>query len=161
MTALALVVGSADVSGAGWVHGLELVAVPVVAVAVLSMRRSLAPDLSRLALAAVATAVAIAWHGFGGQAAAIVLGGVVGVLAFRAKARPPTLTTAPSGRKLVAVVCLAAFGLLLLGLAACRRDGRPGRRPRPRDVTARAPSSSAAVTSCFHSCTTPSSRRGG
>ncbi len=33
MTALALVVGSADVSGAGWVHGLELVAVPVVALA--------------------------------------------------------------------------------------------------------------------------------
>ena len=92
MTALALAVGSADVSGAGWVHGLELVAVPVVALAVLAMRRSLAPDLARLALAAVAAAVAIAWDGFGGQAAAIALGAVVGVLAFRGGARSPSLT---------------------------------------------------------------------
>ena len=37
MTAFAVAIGSADVSGAGWVHGLELVAVPVVALAVLSM----------------------------------------------------------------------------------------------------------------------------
>ena len=116
MTALALVVGASDVSGAGWVHGLELVAVPVVALAVLAMRRSLAPDLPRFALAAVAAAVAIGWHGFGGQATAIVLGGVVGVLAFRQAARPPTLTTVFPGRRLVALGCLAAFGLLLVGL---------------------------------------------
>ena len=116
MTVLALVVGAADVSGAGWVHGLELVAVPVVALAVLAMQRSLAPDLGRLALAVVAAGVAIAWHGFSGQAAAIVLGGVVGVLAFRTQARPPALTTAFHGRKLVALGCLAVFGLLLVGL---------------------------------------------
>ena len=89
MTVLALAVGSADVTGAGWVHGLELVAVPVVALAVLAMRRSLAPDLPRLALAAAAAAVAIAWVGFGGQAAAIALGALVGVVAFRTGTRPP------------------------------------------------------------------------
>ena len=38
MTALALLVGAADVGSAGWIHGLELVAAPVVALAVLGMR---------------------------------------------------------------------------------------------------------------------------
>ncbi len=116
MTALALVVGSADVSGAGWVHGLELVAVPVVAAAVLAMGRALAPDASRVALAALAAAIALAWHGFGGQATAIALGGVVGVLAFRGMARPPALSTSFPGGRSVAVGCLAAFVLLLFGL---------------------------------------------
>ena len=116
MTVLALAVGSADVTGAGWVHGLELVAVPVVALAVLAMRRSLAPDLPRLALAAAAAAVAIAWVGFGGQAAAIALGALVGVFAFRASTRPPALTAPFASRQRVAFGCLAAFGALLLGL---------------------------------------------
>ena len=116
MTAIALAVGSADVSGAGWVHGLELVAVPVVGLAVVAMRRSLAPDLSRLALAVVAAAIAIAWHGFGGQAAAIALGGVAGLLWLRGRAGSPTLTRAFPARRLVATGCLATFAVLLLGL---------------------------------------------
>jgi chromate transporter len=116
MTALALVVGSADVSGAGWVHGLELVAVPVVAAAVLGMGRSLAPDPRRALLAVLAAAIALGWNGFGGQAAAIALGAVVGVVAFRGLARPPLLSTAFAGRRLVAVGCLTAFAVLLFGL---------------------------------------------
>ena len=116
MTAFAVAIGSADVSGAGWVHGLELVAVPVVALAVLSMRRTLAPDPARLVLAAVAAAIAIAWNGFGGQATAIVLGGLVGVLAFGDRVRPLALTKPFRGSTLVAVACLATFALLLVGL---------------------------------------------
>ncbi len=122
MTALALVIGSADVSGAGWVHGLELVAVPVVALAVLAMRRSLAPDASRLTLAAVAGAIAIVWHGFGGQATAIALGGLVGVVAFRDRTRPlEALTTPFRGPALAAAASLVAFGALLIGLGPLAR----------------------------------------
>ena len=116
MTAFAIAIGSADVSGAGWVHGLELVAVPVVALAVLSMRRTLAPDPARLVLAAVAAAIAIAWNGFGGQATAIVLGALVGVVAFGDRVRPLALTKPFRGSTLVAVACLATFALLLVGL---------------------------------------------
>jgi chromate transporter len=116
MTAIALAVGAADVSGAGWVHGLELVAVPVVGLAVLAMCRSLAPDLPRLALAAAATAIAVAWHGFGGQAAAIALGGVVGLLLLRGRTGPPALTRPFPARRAAAAACLAAFAALLLGL---------------------------------------------
>ena len=117
MTAIALALGSADVSGAGWVHGLDLVAVPVVGLAVVAMRRSLAPDLRRVALAVAATAVALAWHGFGGQAAAIALGGLVGLLGLRGEAAAPALTRAfPAARLDKATGCLVAFAVLLFGL---------------------------------------------
>ena len=116
MTAFALAIGSADVSGAGWVHGLELVAVPVVALAVLSMRRTLAPDLARLVLAALAAAIAISWSGFGGQATAILLGALVGVVAFGDRVRPLALTKPFRGSSLVAGACLATFAVLLVGL---------------------------------------------
>jgi chromate transporter len=118
MTVLALAVGSADLSGAGWVHGLALVAVPVVATAVLGMQRSLAPDLVRLALAAAAAGVAIAWGGFAGQAAAIALGAIVGIALFRNQALPQRLTASFAGGRLMATGCIAAFAALLLGLPA-------------------------------------------
>ena len=54
MTALALIVGEADVGGAGGSTGSSSSRCPVVAFAVLAMRRTLAPDASRLALAALA-----------------------------------------------------------------------------------------------------------
>ena len=116
MTALALAVGSVDVSGAGWVHGLELVAVPVVAVAVLAMARALAPDRTRGALATVAAGVAIAWHGFAGQVSAIALGAAVGLALLRGRARAPVLTRALGSGRIVAAGCLAVFAVLLVGL---------------------------------------------
>jgi len=44
-----------DALGSGWLHGLKVAAVAVVAQAVLSMMRSLAPDRERATLAVVAT----------------------------------------------------------------------------------------------------------
>ena len=43
-----------DVSGVGWIHGLKVAAVAVVAQAVLGMMRTLAPDQERATLAVVA-----------------------------------------------------------------------------------------------------------
>lgn len=44
-------------AGAGAVHGLQLVAVAVVAQAILAMRKSLAPDLTRMGVALLAAAI--------------------------------------------------------------------------------------------------------
>jgi chromate transporter len=118
MTALALAVASTDVAGAGWVHGLELVAVPVVALAVLAMRRSLAPDVPRLVLAVAGAVIALAWSGFGGQAAAIVLGAAVGAVVLRRLGRPPALSERYRGRGVAALACLVAFAALLFGVPA-------------------------------------------
>src|SRR5271170_3343553 len=69
--------------GSGWLHGLKVAAVAVVANAVLTMMRTLAPDRERATLAVVAAAVVLAMPSSFGQIAAIVLGAIVGLIAFR------------------------------------------------------------------------------
>ena len=73
-----------DVAGAGWLHGLKVVAVAVVANAVLGMMRSLAPDRERATLAVIATIIVLALPTTWGQIAAIVLGAVAGIAFLRA-----------------------------------------------------------------------------
>jgi len=58
MLAFAYGVQSLGVADAGWLHGLKVVAVAVVAQAVWGMARSLAPDRPRVSLAIVAATVA-------------------------------------------------------------------------------------------------------
>jgi chromate transporter len=102
--------------GSGWLHGLKVVAVAVVAQAVLSMMRSLAPDRERATLAVIATVLVIAIPSAWGQIGAIVLGGVAGVILFRSL--PPTDHVAlphPISRT-GGALALVVFFLLLLGL---------------------------------------------
>lgn len=120
MTVLALAVGSAELTEAGWVRGLQLVAVPVVLTAVLAMRRTLAPDLGRLALAVVALALALGLGGFLGQAAALLVGAAVGVIAFSGGPTAPALSMRFGGRPAVAIGSLVALPVLLLGLPVLR-----------------------------------------
>src|SRR5581483_1836908 len=61
LTIFGILTTSVDVSAAGWVHGLKLAAVAVVAQAVWAMARSLTPDWPRRALALAAAALALAW----------------------------------------------------------------------------------------------------
>jgi chromate transporter len=67
-----------DLSGAGWLHGLKIVAVAVVAQAVWGMARNLCPDRERLAIAAAATVLTLAVPSTLGQVGAIVVGGLIG-----------------------------------------------------------------------------------
>ena len=67
-------------SGAGWLHGLKLVAVAVVAQAVWSMGRQLAADRLRATLAVGAAALVSFWPTAAAQVVAIAAGGVAGVL---------------------------------------------------------------------------------
>jgi chromate transporter len=120
MTALALVVGESDVGDAGWIEGLELVAVPVVALAVLAMRRTLAPDTPRLALAAAGAALALGGGGFAGQAVALAVGAIVGVLAFTPSLPEHAPMPRLGRRSILALGCLAALVALLVGLPVLR-----------------------------------------
>ncbi|MBA2451158.1 MAG: chromate transporter, partial [Chloroflexi bacterium] len=67
--------GTADV---GWLRGLKVVAVAVVAQAVWGMARTLAPDRARATLAILAAIVALAWPGPIGQVLIIAMAGFVG-----------------------------------------------------------------------------------
>ncbi len=63
-----------DALGSGWLHGLKVVAVAVVAQAVLGMMRSLAPDRERATVAVIAAAIVLAFPTAWGQIGAIILG---------------------------------------------------------------------------------------
>jgi chromate transporter len=66
--------------GLGIVHGLQLVAVAIVAQAIVSMRKSLAPDAFRMAVALVAAAIAFFAPPSSGTLLAIVAGALLGWL---------------------------------------------------------------------------------
>jgi chromate transporter len=102
--------------GTGWLHGLKVVAVAVVAQAVLGMARMLAPDRERATLAVVAAVMALAAPGALGQVGAIVLGAVVG-LALPGERAPVDHVALPRVvRRGTGACLLALFFLLLAGL---------------------------------------------
>lgn len=100
----------------GWLHGLKIAAVAVVALAVLSMARSLAPDRLRASLAVAATAMAIAVPNAWGQIGAILLGGVVGLFLRRDLSTASKEDLPPIGSKATALGALVVFFFLLLVL---------------------------------------------
>jgi chromate transporter len=107
-----------DVSHAGWLRGLKLVAVAVVAQAVWGMASSLAPDRPRATVAVAACLVALGVPSSAGQIAAICLGGVAGFAVLPRQtggAEPPAALGIRVPRS-VAVGLLVLFGVLLLGL---------------------------------------------
>jgi chromate transporter len=91
-SALALIVfglgigAFAEAAAAGWLHGLKIVAVAVVAQAVWGMARSLAPDRERASIAILATIITLAWSSAVGQLLSIAIAGIAGLVFFRATA---------------------------------------------------------------------------
>ena len=119
MTAFGYGIGAiGDVSHAGWLRGLKLVAVAVVAQAVWGMARSLAPDRARATVAVAACLVALAVPSSLGQVAAIMLGGIAGLTALPRRppaAEPPAALGVRVSRPIAAGL-LVLFAALLLGL---------------------------------------------
>ena len=125
LIAFAYGVGGSDVAADGWVHGLELAAVAVVALAVWQMARGLARGLVRGAIAVAAAAVVLGWGGAPAQVLVIAGGALVGwrllAASGTASTRPP-LDFGVSRRVAVAAVCLAAGLLAVLPLARRATD---------------------------------------
>lgn len=107
-----------DAVPAGLLEGLKTVVVAVVAHALIGMGRSLTPDLPRFALAVVAASVTLYLGGVSGQLIAIAVGILVGLVAFRAAAKPTQDETAfaPAIPRPVSLVLLVVFAFLLVGL---------------------------------------------
>src|SRR5579862_9636659 len=113
----AFALGAAHFNGPiaeGFLHGLKLVAVAVVAQAVWGMAQSLTPDRPRAAIALAALAVVVSFAGSLAQIAAIVLGAVLGLWLCRGE------VAAVSGRlnfpvtRLSGGIALCFFAALLL-----------------------------------------------
>jgi chromate transporter len=106
-----------DVRNAGWLHGLKVAAVAVVALAVWAMARRLCPDWPRRALAAAAAAVALLVPGPLVQVAVIAGCALIGLAAWRGRADSGTPAGGGFGRgQAWAAASLVLFGLLLLAL---------------------------------------------
>ena len=125
LTAFAFVVQA--LGGAGdlqWLHGLQVVAVVVVANAVWSMGRTLTPDRPRLLVALAAGVVTTGLPPGWAQVAAIVLGAAAGLVFFRGAGQSvedPEESTERMRvevpiRRLTGGLVLGAFGVLLVGL---------------------------------------------
>lgn len=113
--------------GAGWLHGLKIAAVAVVALAVWGMARSLAPDRARATIAVIAAIIALAVPSSVTQVLIILAAGIVGW-------RLLPVTVAPGERVPLAgrvprwfgIAALALFFVLLIGLPVLRQAGGGG-----------------------------------
>lgn len=104
---------------AGWLHGLKLAAVVVVAQAVWSMGRNLCTDRARLALCILAAIVILAAPGAFVQVGVIAAGGVLGWAIYRNAPAPKLVEPRQTVRGHVpAILALVTFGALLVILPA-------------------------------------------
>jgi chromate transporter len=129
-SAIALVIfaafaSSVDLADAGWVHGLKIAAVAVVALAVYQMARRLTPDWTRRVMAVIAAAAALLLTTPFAQIAIIGVGAVAGLLILA----PPEPTTTDDERspisRAIGIAALATFfGLVVLLPIARVGDGQ-------------------------------------
>lgn len=101
---------------AGWIHGLKIVAVAVVAHAILGMAQKLTPDLKRKALALFALIVTLLWLTAFTQVGVIVISAIIGFILYKqhTEHHDDKRVYFPISRGL-AVICLSLFfGLLIL-----------------------------------------------
>lgn len=109
-----------DLATAGWIHGLKLAAVAVVAQAVYAMARTLTPDWSRRGVAVLAAATALLWTTPFSQVAIIAAGALIGrFLLTPPVARPTGPEPSPIPRR-IGVLALGLFAGLLIGLPLLR-----------------------------------------
>ena len=123
MVVLGLVAAGTDLSGAGWVHGLKLAAVAVVAQAVIVMAGRLAPDARRRAITAAAAIATLLIATPLAQVGIIAAGAIAGRLWLPAPTEPaPTGATATVDRR-VGAIALGTFVALLVALPLLRATG--------------------------------------
>lgn len=106
---------------AGWLHGLKIVAVAVVAQAVWGMARTLASDRERASLAILAAITVLASRSATAQVLVIVAAGVLGWILLPASGTSTTTPMRVPLRKGIAIASLALFFGMLIGLPIARQ----------------------------------------
>lgn len=105
-----------DVLPAGFLHGLKIVAVAVVAQAVWGMARSLCTDTARISITAIAACIALLWTTAWGQVAVIGAAALLGLIIFRPVQDAAHEPLPIALRRRVGALLLVLFFSLLLGL---------------------------------------------
>jgi chromate transporter len=120
LVAFGLGLQAVGVADAGWLHGLKVVAVAVVAQAVWGMARTLCPDRARATIAILAALATLAWPTALGQVAVIASAGLAGWRLFAVPGTPAVLHRPVPVPPRLGVAALALQAGLLVGLPLLR-----------------------------------------
>lgn len=115
----ALLLSGLDVSDAGWLYGLKVVAVAIVAHAILGMSGKLTPNAKTRTIAFFALAGVLLWQTTFSQVLVIFLAGIAGFLLFKPDNLDAESTPFPISKRLGATL-LSVFGALLIILPILR-----------------------------------------
>lgn len=116
----ALLLHGLPVDSYGWIHGLKIVAVAIVAQAIHSMGVKLIPDRSRATIAAAAAAITLIWPTSGSQLLTITAAALIGLFLYRrSEAAEASPLPMPISRR-TGIVCLLLFAILLAVLPIIR-----------------------------------------
>lgn len=116
----ALLMHELPIDDHGWIHGLKIVAVAIVAQAIHSMGIKLAPDRSRATMAVAAAATTLLWPTVGSQLLLIAGSALIGFFVFRSN-NDGELSALPMPiSRRTGAISLALFTLLLAVLPIIR-----------------------------------------
>lgn len=120
MVLFAFLLKGFDIGSSGWLHGLNVVAVAIVAQAVLSMGQKLASGRVKATIAVISAAAALLSPTAYSQVAIIILSGLFGLVIYRKMNVPENPIAPVQISKISSVLCILAFFLLLILLPALR-----------------------------------------
>lgn len=112
----AMILQGMELHDSGWIHGLKIVAVAVVAHAILGMAQKLAPDIHRKAIALIVLVGTLLWPTVYTQVGLILIAGAAGLLIYKKHEVEKEVSTFdfPISKRF-AIGCLGLFfGLLIL-----------------------------------------------
>jgi chromate transporter len=121
MTVFALGLLEFGAADAGWVAGLKVFAVAIVAHAVWGMARTLCPDAARRAIAVVVAGLLLIVPWPQAQLAAMVLAGIAGWLVVRSGSTASAAALRVDVPRGLAIAALSAYAMLLVGLPLLAR----------------------------------------
>ncbi|MEK5380786.1 chromate efflux transporter [Niallia sp. FSL W8-0635] len=112
----ASVIEGLDIGNAGWIHGLKIVAVAIVAHAILGMAKNLTPDLKRKTIALFALVLTLLWQSVFSQVGVIILSALIGYFLYKQQAMQQNHAevTFPISKRVASVSLLLFFALLFL-----------------------------------------------
>ncbi len=110
-----------DAADSGWIHGLKIVAVAVVAQALIGMGKNLTPDRTRITMAVIAAFITLFYPSALGQILTIIIAGMIGYVLYKKVEMKPAEDMNITIRKSTGIIAWVLFFGLLVGLPILRQ----------------------------------------
>lgn len=129
LTLFAFLLQGYPMDAAGWIHGLKIVAVAIVAHAIIGMGQKLTPDRNRVAIAVISATVTLSWQTAFSQVLLIVAAGLIGLLMYSKTASSDFSSLSVPVSRGTAALCLGLFASLWIALPLLRPFSNTGFLP--------------------------------